>query len=313
MGDKANNLVRIDIWEGGDNQVHIIVSQGMTWVAGNTYDITVGAFGNKYAVWVNSMLKIAWTADTGNHFLTATGVGYGVRGRNITTGWDVIRFDNVATHPHTITIPASLTVGKVPDVLTGGSTLGSDVFTDTNGVRLNAHTAGAGGAWTEHTGTWTVQSNRATVVVATGLNFATQNLGVTNVECSVDLVTPGSFPTDYLISGIAARYVDDNNYIAIRTVMSPAQVGQDEIELHELIGGAGGVVKKVNLANYYAVGVTYALKVQCKGDLIQVFLDGVPRLSYYTQAGSPLGTRFGLVQHNLDDGVVFDNWTVKAL
>jgi len=47
--------------------------------------------------------------------------------------------------------------------------------------------------------------------------------------------------------------------------------------------------------------------------LVQVFLDGVPRLSYYTPVGSPQGTRFGLVRNNIDDGVVFDNWVAKAL
>jgi hypothetical protein len=73
------------------------------------------------------------------------------------------------------------------------------------------------------------------------------------------------------------------------------------------------VVKKVNIANYYVVGTTYTLKVQCKDDLIAVFLDGKPLLCYYAQSGSPVGTRFGLVQNNLDDGAVFDNWLVKAL
>jgi hypothetical protein len=74
-------------------------------------------------------------------------------------------------------------------------------------------------------------------------------------------------------------------------------------------------VHKVVLGNQTTVTVntTYNLKMQCKGDLFQIFLDGKPRISYYTQVGSPLGTKFGLYRLNSDDGSVFDNWLVKAL
>jgi hypothetical protein len=309
----GTSSLKIEVWDGGPNPAHEVASVAYTWVNGSTYDITVMAYGNQYAVWVDGVLKIGWTADAGSHFLTATGVGYGVRGRNIIATWAAHRFDNIAAYPHTLTIPTDLTTGKVPDILTGGSTLASDTFTDTDAVRLNAHTAESGGAWTEHTGTWTVQTNRASCACAAGENFATQDIGSVDAEVTADCITPGTFATDYLTSGVTVRYVDANNYIAVKFIMAVGSPNQDEIEIHELIDGAGGVVKKINLANFYAVGTTYSLKVQCKDDLIQVILDGKPRLSYYTQSGSPMGTRFGLNRNNQDDGVVFDNWTVKAL
>jgi hypothetical protein len=309
----GTSTLKIEVWDGGPNPAHELASTAYTWVNGTTYDITVGAYGNKYAVWVNSVLKIAWTADAGSHFLTATGVGYGVRGRNVIATWADHRFDNIAAYPHTITIPSELAAGKVPDVLVGGATLASDTFADTNGVRLFSHTPTLGGSWTEHLGVWTIQGNKASLVPVIGQNFVTQNLGITDAELTVDCITPGSFTTDYITSGFVMRYVDPYNYLTTRLTMSPAQVGQDEIELHECINNVDTVVKKVNLANYYAVGTTYAFKVQCKDDLIQVFLDGKPFLSYYIAISSPLGTRFGLTQTLNDDGTMFDNWVAKAL
>jgi len=312
-GDLGGSTIRFDIWNGGNNPASSFGSASMTWVNNTVYDIVVVAKGNKYSAWVNGVAKILWAADAGNNYLAATGVGYGVRGRNVIATWGNHRFDNIATHPNTITIPTVLAVGKIPDVLTGASTVGNDTFTDTNGVRLNAHTAEAGGTWTEHSGTWTIQSNHASCSAAVGSNFATQNLGVTDAEITLDCIAPGTFSTDTLCSGLTLRYVDANNYLAVRLTMSSVQPGQDEIEFHELIGGTGGVVKKVNLANYYVPGATYVLKVQCKSDLVQVFLDGRPLMSYITQVGSPLGTRFGLIRQNIDDGVVFDNLVAKVI
>jgi hypothetical protein len=57
------------------------------------------------------------------------------------------------------------------------------------------------------------------------------------------------------------------------------------------------------------------LTVQCKGDLIRVLLDGDPVITYYTQAGSPMGTRHGLYRkcREVTTAASFDTWLAKAL
>ena len=205
-----------------------------------------------------------------------------------------------------------------PVIFTAGSTLGSDTFTDTNGTRLQAHTPTAGGAWTEHQGTWTIQSNRATVSAAAGVNQATQDASSANVECSVDVITPATFTTTTLRAGIVVRRTDANNEIHARLFKDATQPGADEIELLEYIAGVGGVVHKVNLGSYFATSTTYALKVQVAADpnggddLLHVWLDGKPRISYKLSATNA-GTRHGLHRDSIDDGAVFDNWVCKAV
>jgi hypothetical protein len=76
-----------------------------------------------------------WTTESGGNFLTAT--KYGV---SQFSGFlpSVQVVDNAASYPLVHTLPAVIGQGAVPRILTAGATLGSDTFTDTNGVRLNA-------------------------------------------------------------------------------------------------------------------------------------------------------------------------------
>lgn len=307
--DNNAALLRVQTWVAGSFGATIGSGSDISWTAGQTYDIAVGMAGNKYAVWVDGALKMQWTADANNRFLTATGVGlYSVN----QAGYTTTRWDDLATYPHTVTLPTELRTVAVPTILSGGDTLGNDAFTDDDAKRLNAHAADSGGAWTEHVGTWTISSNRATCSTpAVGANYATQDLGVINAECEVDVISPGS-ATQYL-AGIVARYVDANNHVVVRTYMDAGAPSADEVEIIETISGSGAIVHKANIKDYYAAGQTYTLKVQVYGDLIHVFLDDQPRISYVMQTGSPQGTRFGLYRVNTEDGCVFDNWVVKAL
>jgi hypothetical protein len=282
--------------------------------ANSTHTFVMFAKGNKYLLFQNGKVTgaAAWQSDSGNNFLTANGIGFGVASSNPT----VFRFDNVAVFPLSITLPSELQVGAKPSVLTGGATIGQDTFTDTNGTRLNAHTAESGGAWTESVGTWTVNaSNQASVSLAAGANFVTQNLSASNGEASIDVVIPvGLDNTKIMRAGIRLRYVDANGWLQARLYKDPSQIGSDEVELIESISGTSLVVKKLSLGTYFAASTTYTLKIQAFNDLILVFLDGKPIISYYTATGSPTGTKWGLYKETTDTtGCTFDNWSVKSV
>ena len=95
------------------------------------------------------------------------------------------------------------------------------------------------------------------------------------------------------------------------TVMTPVQPGSDEVEFHEVIGGVGGVVKKVNLADYYQLSTTYKFKTQVKKDLIYMWLDDKPVMAYFLSSGYPTGTKCEIMRYYEDNGIVFDNFLAK--
>jgi hypothetical protein len=190
----VNNALRLAVFEGNAWK-HTIDSTGagINWQLGLTYHITCIAKGNSYQVFVDGVPKlgIGWAAiDAGNHFLTDTYIG--------ASCWDIdYRWDNISATPLTITLPTAIqSSGKTPAIWTPGATLANDTFTDADTTRLNVHAAESGGAWTETLGDWTVVTNRATCSVpAVGKNYVTQNIGVANVECSVDIIMPAAFAT----------------------------------------------------------------------------------------------------------------------
>lgn len=303
--NNTNNSIHLQTWVSGGFGA-TIDSIAQTWVAGQTYRIVVAMVGNRYSVWVDGVKKMDWKTDVNNRHLTAT--SNGILTGNTPTG---VRWDNFAVYPLTVTLPDEIGAGAVPHIFTGGLTLASDTFTDTDAVALDAHAAESGGAWTEQTGVWTVQGNKAAFATGTA-SLVTQSVGQSDVECQVEITTPGGTP-DVFYAGIVVRWTDANNYIFARILMNPSQVASDEIELWQVISGSAAVVHKVNIADYFAISTTYTMKVQAKADLIHVWLDGKPLISFITGSSSPAGNSCGLYGHENDDGCVFDNWTVKQL
>jgi len=284
-----------------------IYATGQTWTPGQTYHVVVAMVGNKYSVWVDDVNVMDWVTDANSRFIAAT--ANGLYGGNVSGA----RWDNFAVFPLTVTVPAEIQAGAVPLVYTGGATLASDTFTDTNTVRLNAHTAESGGAWTEHAGTWTIGSNKATWTTGGTLATATQECGQADTECQVEITTPASWSVGYMRAGIIGRYTDASNYLYARLFLdNVSQLGEDEIELIEMVAGSVSIVHKASLGNFFANSTTYTLKMQFKDDIVHGFLNGHPLISYYTRS-TATGTRFGLQTDSIDDGCAFDNWSVKAL
>lgn len=306
-GSSAN--IYLQTWVAGGFGA-AINSTAQTWVGGQTYTIVVAMVGNRYSVWVDGVLKMDWVTDSNSRFITAT--SNGLYAGNTPTG---ARWDNFGVYPLTVTLPSEIQDGAVPLIYTAGATLASDTFTDSNGTSLSSHTAENGGAWTLAASTWAINSNAVAGTVTIGTTgHATQNAGSADAECSVNITVPNPVDAATVVrAGIVGRLVDTANYYQVRLFIDPSQPGEDEIEIIETIGGSGGIVHKASLADFFASGVTYTLKVQFKGDLIHVFLDGKPRISYYMPTGYPTGTNFGLYVSDTDDGCTFDNWSVKAL
>jgi hypothetical protein len=316
--NNTTNAIHLQTWVAGGFGASVAsTGAGISWVAGATNRWVVFMKGANYRIFIDGVDPFggSWQNDANSRFITARDCGlYCINATDFAT----IRWDNFAVFPFAVTLPSEITAGAVPVVYVPGSTLASDTFTDTNGTALASHTPTSGSAWTAHAGTWTIQSNRATCATGASVNQATQDVSSRNVECSVEVITPGAFPTGKIRSGIVVRRVDADNTLVARLYKDPSQVGSDEIELLETIGGVGAVCHKVNLGAYFAISTTYTLKVQIAADpnggddLLQVWLDGKPRVSYKISAAN-VGTRHGLHFDSVDDGCVFDAWTVKAL
>lgn len=308
----TNNYYKIHNFAGNSIYITRVIggvstdmySNPLVWVPGQTYKIKLVSNGTYMALFVDNVIK--YNVSTANNNLLPATTKFGF-GEDFTpkTGE---RWDNIAAYPLQTTLPAIFDAGKIPDILTGGTIIAQDSFTGINGTNLQVHTPEIGPAWISDNTAWTIQGNQADPTLpATGYTQCVQDLGVTDCECQVDIyIVNGTGNFHY---GIAGRYVDDTHWVGPRIAFIDA-ISQ-EVEFL-----APGMDHKINVGAYYLTGSTHTLKVQYKGDLVQVFLDGEPVISYYTPAGSPMGTKFGLhtdSQIRTVDGGTFNNWIVRAL
>ncbi len=311
------NYIQLALKDGNNMQIQAIANGklestiaaiGFSWRPGQTYRITAATQGNQYRVWADEQdVFNEWKVDGDNHYLNGSGMGILVNGPNAAKH----SFANLAHFPHQLTLPAEIGQGPVPMVKQGGEIVAQDSFKDLNYKRLQSHKPETGPTWNEKQGFWLVKGNQISLDPIEGTNRVTQSLDVNNGEASVDIVTPPNFPTSTLRVGVVLREADQNNYTIVRLYKDS---GTSEIELLEVIDGVARVVHKVDItAETVKPSTTYNLRVQAFNDLILVFLDNQPRLAYYTLAVSPLGKQWGLYRENIDDGAIFDNWTVKTL
>lgn len=318
--NNAANQFQIQTWVGGSFGATIL-SSGFTWTAERTYRVTIIAYGNQVAAHIRDLTAGTFTpinagvysTDSNSRFLTATRMGLYAANAQDT------RWDNVRATPLIVQLPAPFLRGARPTVMSGGATLASDTFTAANGTALTAHTPTSGGAWSAHIGTWTIQSNRAICTLVNtdpnATNAATQDVGAINAVCTATITTP-AYVSGVLRGGIIVNWTSAQQHIIVRLFRDPSQPGADEIELLEVIAGAGLIQRKVNVGNVFAASTAFQLRVQSINGLIQVLLwDGTawrPRLSHLTSI-SFNGTRFGLYDAFGAEAASFDDWTVQAL
>ncbi len=334
VGSNNANQIVIQTWVAGAFGAQI-AGTAHTWTAGQTYDLVVACQGAKYRLWIDGVDKYSnWQTDANSRHLTGTGFGL-YAGLGLAQSVNV-RFDDMAAFPHTYALPVTFATAAIPVILTGGSTLVSDAFPDANGVRLNARPSAVGGTPTEHTGTWTVQSNKASCSLAAGVNLVTWAAGQADVEVVCEITAPatlsarGGAETGQVYAGPAARVnAGGTTYIAARIRRDTDQIQSDEIELMAYVAGspvtgaASGVIHKVNTSTSWNASGNYRVRLQIKGTLVHVFagvdVSGTdePLISWQIptadQASFASNTRAGLYILDLDDGSVIDNLVVKAL
>jgi hypothetical protein len=184
------------------------------------------------------------------------------------------------------------------------ATLLSDSFTGTNGTALSSHTMDVGSGWTEHTGTWQIQSNKATLTTTGGdnQNCASADAGSADATCQATVVFGGALVSD----GLIANCSDAANYY-----LGLYDLGNSAWMLFEHV--AGGYTVRGTSGD--SVPTTSVLQLVTAGDQIDLNVGGVNKVSYST-AGRPLktNTRFGLRTYGGSGatGATFDDFTVST-
>lgn len=181
----------------------------------------------------------------------------------------------------------------------GGPSTGTlllDTFTDTNGDRISTqHTMDVGAGWTEHSGDFIIQTNRAKLDVVGGEGVATADAGKSDVTVTV---TVNSANVNN-VTGIAGRLSDTSNLW--------------------LIGFSTGVYRILEkVANSYTArasavvvvisGVDYALAATFAGANISATLDGANAISYGSATSNQTVKRFGIRGGTIGD--LWDNFQV---
>lgn len=167
-----------------------------------------------------------------------------------------------------------------------------DHFTDADGTALTSHAMDVGPGWAATSGTWTVQSNRASVAtLAGGYAVASSDSGHGDVFASVKI---GS--TTQTI-GVVVRLVDNLNFWF-------AQLAPGQLTLFEVTGG--GFTSRATVATTWAVGDTFSLAAV--GDLLTA-THGADSCSF-TSSVRDTATRCGIYGETSPDAL--DDFNVVA-
>ncbi len=292
--------IRMDSINGG---YATLATGGPYLTTNDTLRWVVMRQGNTYRYWVNGASSQDIVNPTTDSFQDSPGTYYGI---STYAGPDTgVTWDSLAVYPLLFTLPTALQTTAL-DTPTVGSNLETKAFTDTNGTALTTHDA----EWSVGAGTWTIQSNRASVA-GSGDLYAYLSAGQADYQVTVDVIA-GTLGD--LRAGVILRRADANNMLRVRLFVDTSQPDNDEIEIEATISGSTTVVQKCYLNNYFASAGTYELKCQVEGDVLYVYLDSVLHLVYYIPSTLLTGQGVGLYREGtVDDGAVFDDFIVDAI
>lgn len=188
-----------------------------------------------------------------------------------------------------------------------------DQFTDVNNTLLSSHaiapTNTPSTAWVNGQGTWRVVSNtaRKTASGGDGQNVAYCDAGVANVSIQTTFA-----PTQTYDGGILFNYTDNNNYWIYVCSYNGGSVLRI---IYERAAGSF-IARAQKSAQVQPFNATYTLKVECNGDSVIAYLDGVSDLSYsVSNRPQKSSTKHGLRSFGAtgSDQTPFDNFTVSSL
>ena len=173
------------------------------------------------------------------------------------------------------------------------TTVVSDSFNRAdNAVMGNADT---GQAWSNAVGTWGIAGNMAKCTTPTDISCAVLETGKSNVMVSVNSVFSG-------YSGICFRYLNLSNTWMVR--LNPTSLGLFKYD------NSTGATSMGTTALTPVNGTTYNIKVVANGSRIDVYMDGILRISV-TDSLHLTRTMCGLYAFNTM--TVFEDFKVRAL
>lgn len=306
--DSSNGRIEIGLDSTGGNifvydsvGASTLHSQAYTYTNSTDYVITVVDATTGLYVWLNGTALNSGALISSTQNNTQKGVGYRMHDSANDNG-SVCKW--IAVWPRTVTISSAF---QPTAVVTGGSSIFTDAFTDTNGVRLNTHNA----SWTEHTGTWEINTNKARLSTSGAAGRATYPAGQANHEVSADIALPAAPGSNDWNCGLIARYVDANNYFYARFIWQSAS---PEIEVWQVIGGSETFVDMVNLTDVLSASSTYTLKLACLSRRCDIYFAGERVLTVDIDSALDSATRCGLiVQPSPASGQpTWDNFAIKS-
>ena len=159
-------------------------------------------------------------------------------------------------------------------------------FTAPNGTSLDAITPEVGGAWTEQSGDWDIQGNRAQNEAATGTrSFATVNSLVADVLVDA-IARPGDAFTNS-VPGLLGRFTDTTHHWRL--------VINEQLNLVRIEEVDTGVTIRAIAAVTINVDTDYDLRMIMDGQTIDGFVDGGNKISYGSAALNEIVTVHGIV------------------
>ena len=223
--------------------------------------------------------------------------------------WHLIWFDSIDTITPLYAFSGGTNISlsyefmRLPEQIWLPKPLMYDMFTDTNGVGLDAHASNIVGPdsqaivsrrWTERSGNWDIQSNKAN---PDGAAIATVDVGQSDIIA--DLTVAGGAAGQ---PGIVLRFADTNNYWYLQ-----ADRANNQLELHEVNAGVDNV--RANRAVTINDSTDYVLRARCYGQTIDGYVDGENKIRYESASLNETKTEHGLYSDNtaceFDDFLVF--------
>ena len=174
-----------------------------------------------------------------------------------------------------------------------------DTFTGENGTALSAHTPDTdirGNGWDDINGGLEIQSNKATAAAGASYKYSVVDAEESDVEIEVDF-TAGSY------DWVPVRYVDEDNQWLVQ-----ARGANTEWRLYKIDGGD---TTQMDNGGTVAVGNTYAVKIVCSGNSINVYVDDELTLST-SNAFNASATKHGIMRASTGTASVFDNFKITG-
>ena len=174
-------------------------------------------------------------------------------------------------------------------------------FTAANGTSLDAITPEVGGTWTEHSGDFEIQSNKAQ---DTESSRATVDSGIADVIVDVT-VNISNTAANYDGAGLTLRYADaDNRWVCW------SDADNNTFDLIEVTGGVSTV--RATASPTVNFSTDYDIRAVCEGTTIDGFFDGGNKITYGSASAGQTNTKHGLLTVSIGGGHTLDNFACYA-